>query len=67
MLKIKQIKKDGRRLYIYFKIPYFLGYKRTIDEIFNKYYDEESSMMPSFNITGRYIVMGYILKSKEVG
>lgn len=63
-MKPSKIKKVGRRLYIYFKIPFFSNY-RKVHEILQKYYDKDSSMEDFIDKTGKYIVIGYFLRSNE--
>lgn len=63
-MKPSKIEKDGRRLYIYFKIPFFSDY-RKVHEKLQKYYDEDSSMGEFIDETGKYVVIGYFLRSME--
>ena len=63
-MKPSKIKKVGRRLYIYFKIPFFSNY-RKVHEKLKKYYDKDSSMEDFIDKTGKYIVIGYFLRNKE--
>lgn len=63
-MKIKKIEKNGRRLDIYVKIPYFSNYMKMNDKL-RKYYDKEASYDNWIDITGKYIVMSYILRNKE--
>lgn len=61
-MKPSKIEKDGRRLYIYFKIPFYSSFKKMHFKLL-KYYDEYSSLHPFIDKTGKYIVIGYILIS----
>ena len=63
-MKPSKIKKVGRRLYIYFKIPFYSNFKK-MDFKLQKYYDEDSSLEPFIDETGKYIVIGYFLRSKK--
>lgn len=63
-LKIKQIKKIGRRLYIYFKVPYLGGF-RKIEPQLRQFYDKESSLETFIDKTGKCAVIGYLLRNKE--
>ena len=40
-MKPSKIKKVGRRLYIYFKIPFYSNFKKMYYKL-QKYYDEDS-------------------------
>ena len=51
-MKPSKIKKVGRRLYIYFKIPFFSNY-RKVHEKLQKYYDKDSSMVDFIDKTGK--------------
>lgn len=63
-MKPSKIKKVGRILYIYFKIPFNSNFKKMYYKL-QKYYDEDSSLEPFIDITGKYIVIVYFLKSKK--
>ena len=63
-MKPNKIKKVGRRLYIYFKIPFFSNFKKMYYKL-EEYYDEDSSLEPFIDKTGKYIVIGYLLRSKK--
>ena len=63
-MKPSKIEKDGRCLYIYFKLPFFHNFE-TINKALEKYYDDDSSMGAFIDETGKYIVMGYFLRSME--
>lgn len=63
-MKPNKIKKVGRCLYIYFKIPFFSNYKK-MNEKLGKYYDGDSSIVPYIDKTGKYIVIGYFLRSRK--
>ena len=63
-MKPNKIKKVGRRLYIYFKIPFFSNFKKMCYKL-EEYYDEDSSLEPFIDKTGKYIVIGYFLRSKK--
>ena len=63
-MKPKKKKKVGRRLYIYFKIPFYSNFKKMYYKL-QKYYDEDSSLEPFIDKTGKYIVIGYFLRSKK--
>lgn len=63
-MKPSKIKKVGRRLYIYFKIPFFSNY-RKVHEKLQKYYDKDSSIDDFIDKTGKYVVIGYFLISME--
>ena len=63
-MKPNKIKKVGRRLYIYFKIPFYSNFKKMYYKL-QKYYDEDSSLEPFIDKTGKYIVIGYFLRSKK--
>ena len=63
-MKPSKIKKVGRRLYIYFKIPFYSSFKKMYYKL-QKYYDNDSSLESFIDITGKYIVIGYFLRSKE--
>lgn len=64
MITPQKIKKVGRRLYIYFKIPFYSSYKKMYSKL-QRYYDEGSSLEPFIDKTGKYIVIGYLLRSKK--
>ena len=65
-MKIKKIEKDGRYLNIYIKIPFYATFNTMYNKIkFYGYLDEESSLPPYIDITGKYIVLVYILRNKE--
>lgn len=63
-MKPSKIEKDGRRLYIYFKIPFYSNFRKMHSKL-KKYYDEDSSLEISIDETGKYIVIGYFLRSKK--
>lgn len=63
-MKPIKIEKDGRELYIYFKIPFYSSYRKTYSKL-RKYYDEDSSLEPFIDENGKYIVVGYLLRSKK--
>lgn len=63
-MKPSKIKKVGRRLYIYFKLPFIHNYEK-IDKELEKYYDDDSSIGSFIDVTGKYIVIGYFLRSME--
>lgn len=63
-MKPSKIKKVGRRLYIYFKIPFYSSFKKMYYKL-QKYYDEDSSLETFIDKTGKYIVIGYLLRSKD--
>ena len=63
-MKPIKIKKVGRRLYIYFKIPFYSNFKKMHYKL-QKYYDEDSSLESFIDETGKYIVIGYYLRNKE--
>lgn len=63
-MKPSKIKKDGRKLYIYFKIPFYSSYKKTYGKL-QKYYDKDSSLELGIDKTGKYIIIGYLLRSKK--
>lgn len=56
--------KKGRRLYIYFKIPFYSNFKKMYSKL-KKYYDEDSSLETFIDETGKYIAIGYFLRSKK--
>lgn len=63
-MKPSKIKKVGRKLYIYFKIPFYSSFKKMYYKL-QKYYDTDSSLETFIDKTGKYIVIGYFLRSKE--
>lgn len=63
-MKPSKIEKDGRKLYIYFKIPFYSSFKKMHYKL-QKYYDEDSSLESFIDSTGKYIVIGYFLRSKK--
>lgn len=63
-MKPSKIEKDGRCLYIYFKLPFFHSFEK-IDKELEKYYDDDSSMGAFIDETGKYIVVGYFLRSMK--
>ena len=63
-MKPSKIKKVGRELYIYFKIPFYSSYKKMHYKL-QKYYDEDGSLESFIDKTGKYIVIGYLLRSKK--
>ncbi len=63
-MKPSKIEKDGRKLYIYFKIPFYSSFKKMYYKL-QKYHDKDSSLESGIDITGKYIVIGYLLRSKE--
>lgn len=63
-MKPIKIKKVGRRLYIYFKIPFYSNFAKMYFKL-QKYHDKDSSLEPFIDKTGKYIVIGYFLRSKE--
>ena len=63
-MKPSKIEKDGRRLYIYFKMPFYSNFKKMYYKL-QKYYDNDSSLEPFIDKTGKYIVIGYFLRSKK--
>ena len=58
------IKPARRQLYIYFKIPFYSSFKKMHYKL-QKYYDEDSSLESFIDPTGKYIVIGYFLRSKK--
>lgn len=62
-MKIKRIEKKGRHLFIYIKIPFYSSFLKMYDKI-EKYLDKEASQT-FIDITGKYIVLEYLLRSKE--
>lgn len=63
-MKPSKIKKVGRCLYIYFKIPFFSNYEKMTEEL-GKYYDDACSIAPYIDKTGKYFVIGFFLRSRE--
>ena len=63
-MKPSKIEKNGRRLYVYFKIPFYSNFRKMYSKL-KKYYDEDSSLETSIDETGKYIVIGYFLRSKK--
>lgn len=63
-MKPSKIEKDGRKLYIYFKIPFYSSFNKMYYKL-QKYYDEDSSLETAIDKTGKYIVIGYFLRSKK--
>ena len=63
-MKTSKIKKDGRKLYIYFKIPFYSNFKKMYYKL-QKYYDNDSSLEPFIDKNRKYIVIGYFLRSKK--
>lgn len=63
-MKPSKIKKDGRSLYVYFKIPSYSNFRKMCSKL-KKYYDEDSSLEPFMDETGKYIIIGYFLRSRE--
>lgn len=63
-MKPIKIEKVGRYLYIYFKIPFFSNYRKILEKL-QKYYDKDSSMENFIDVTNKYVVIGYLLRSKE--
>jgi hypothetical protein len=63
-MKPSKIKKVGRRLYIYFKIPFYSNFEEMYFKL-QKYHDNDSSLDPFMDITGKYIIIGYFLRSKK--
>lgn len=63
-MKPSKIEKDGRRLYVYFKIPFYSNFRKMYSKL-QKYYDKDSSLEPFIDETGKYIVIGYLLRSKK--
>ena len=63
-MKPSKIKKDGRMLYIYFKIPFYSNFEQMYFKL-QKYHDENSSLEPFMDETGKYIIIGYFLRSKK--
>lgn len=63
-MKPNKIKKVGRMLYIYFKIPFYSSYKKEYSKL-RKYYDEDSSLRTFIDEIGKYIIIGYLLRSKK--
>lgn len=63
-MKPSKIEKDGRELYIYFKIPFYSNFKEMYSKL-QKYHDKDSSLEPFIDKTGKYIVIGYFLRSKK--
>lgn len=63
-MKPNKIEKIGRELYFYFKIPFYSNFKKMYSKL-QKYYDKDSSIETFIDKTGKYIVMGYFLRSKE--
>lgn len=63
-MKPSKIEKNGRKLYIYFKIPFYSNFRKMYSKL-KKYYDEDSSLEPFIDKTGKYIVIGYFLRSKK--
>lgn len=63
-MKPSKIEKDGRRLYVYFKIPFYSNFRKMYSKL-QKYHDKDSSFEPFIDKTGKYIVIGYFLRSKK--
>ena len=61
-MKPIKIKKFSNKLYIYFKIPFYTSFRKMYYKL-QKYYDEDSSIEPFIDKTGKYIVICYILIS----
>lgn len=64
-MKLDSIKKDGRHLKIYFKKRWYERYitlAKTLDSIFD---DGDSYLGTSIDITGKYIIVDLLLRSKE--
>lgn len=63
-MKPNKIIKDGIKLFIYFKIPFYSNFKKMYYKL-EKYYDEYSSFEPFIDITGKYIIICYLLRNKK--
>lgn len=63
-MKPSKIKKVSRRLYIYFRIPFYSNFEKMYFKL-QKYHDKDSSLEPFIDETGKYIVIGYFLRSKK--
>ena len=63
-MKPSKIKKVGRMLYIYFKIPFYSNFEQMYFRL-RKYRDEDSSLEPFMDETGKYIIIGYFLRSRK--
>ncbi len=63
-LKIKKIEKLGKYLYIYIKIPYFIGFKKISKQL-AKYEDNEASLHTYIDIKSKYAILTYVLRNKE--
>lgn len=63
-MKPSKIKKVGRRLYIYFKIPLFSNYRKVLEKL-QKYHDKDSSMDGFIDETGKYVIIGYLLRNTK--
>ena len=63
-MKPSKIKKVGRRLYIYFKIPFYSNFEKMYFKL-QKYHDKDSSLESFIDKTGKYIVIGYLLRTKQ--
>lgn len=63
-MKIKKIEKKGRHLKVYIKIPFYSNFSKMYSKI-EEYIDKEASFSPFIDKTGKYIVLEYLLRSKE--
>lgn len=63
-MKPSKIKKVGRKLYIYFKIPFYSSFEKMYYKL-QRYYDNDSLLETFIDKTGKYIVIGYFLRSEE--
>lgn len=63
-MKIKKIEKEGRHLLIYIKIPFYSNFMKMSYKL-EKYIDKEASLQTFIDITGKYIVLEYLLRNKE--
>ena len=63
-MKIKKIITDGRRIDIYIKIPFYSNFLKMNNKL-KEYYDKDASFDNFIDITGKYIIMSYMLRNKK--
>jgi hypothetical protein len=63
MLKIKKIEKEGKKLYVYFKKPFYKSYLSVEKQLWQYY---GVGYIDTFlDLSGKYIVVSYVLKDME--
>jgi hypothetical protein len=65
MLKIKEVEKCGKYLRIYVKKPVFGDLRKFFHHLEVLFGDEDCFLNPMLDVTGKYVILTFILRNRE--